>query len=69
MATMAMTGAAVVGGCAAKSVALQSQKTTSSFWGEKARSVKASATTRWVEFWVKVGVCFGCRLWRLDDEL
>jgi len=48
MATMAMTGAAVVGGCAAKSVAVQSQKATaaqSSFWGEKARSVKVSATT------------------------
>lgn len=53
MATVAMTGAAVVGGsCAvAKSaaVAMPSQKTTvhSSFWGEsKALSVKASATTR-----------------------
>lgn len=41
MAAMAMTGAAVVGGCV-KSVGMQSQ---TSFWGEKTRSVKASATT------------------------
>lgn len=42
MATMAMTGAMATTGCAVKTTAVQS----SSFWGDKAQPVKASATTR-----------------------